>query len=361
MADLLTRRESFAAAVGCLLVSRWTESSLAEPLAASDGWIAPPALRRGDTVRLIAPASPVDMEKIRKAQRVFQKIGLRVDVPEDLGRSDGYLAGTDQQRIEELNTAIADPGIAAIFPCRGGYGLTRILDRIDYNLFRANPKILVGFSDITALHLAVARKARVITFHSAMPQYYLWDESEKFADSARTLWRMIMPTRASDTQQRGFVVESPASLPRPQRLAGGRAQGRLVGGNLTLISITLGTPYAIQPEGNLLILEDVDEPPQKVDRYFSQLRLAGVLDAVKGILVGSFTASGGELPKEQYRQDIKQIVRHYCGRLGIPVVTDFPIGHTPCNLAIPLGARAELDADRVRLAILENPVTVHNG
>jgi muramoyltetrapeptide carboxypeptidase len=352
----LTRRESLAATLGCLLLPDWADPHFAGAAPASESWISPPALRPGDTVRFVAPASPVDMDKVRQAEAVLGKIGLRVSMPTNLARQDGYLAGSDEQRSRELNAAIRDPHIAAIFPCRGGYGLTRILDRLDYRRLRANPKIIVGFSDITALHLAVARQARVVTFHSAMPQFYLWDESEKYAFSAESLWRTIMPGAFPKPRESAFVVETPDTAPQPRKLTGGCARGRLVGGNLTLISITLGTPYAIEPAGNLLILEDVDEPPQKIDRYFSQLRLAGVLDAVSGILMGTFIGSSDEHSPRQYRKEIEQLVNHYCANLGIPVVMDFPVGHTPYNVTIPLGAPAELDADRTRLTILDDPV-----
>ncbi len=324
----------------------------------SKDWISPPALSHNDTVTFVAPAGPIDIEKVRKARAVFEKVGLRVDVPKGLARKNDYLAGSDEQRTEELNAAIADPNITAIFPCRGGYGLTRILDNIDYQLLRTNPKIIAGFSDITALHLAIARKSRVITFHSPMPQCYLWDESEDYAFSATALWRTVMRSTYQDTHKRGFVVETSEKGPQPKKLTGGCAYGRLIGGNMTLISITLSTPYAIEPNGSILVLEDINEDLFKIDRYFSQLRLAGILHAVNGIIIGTFTKSDKEHLEKQDRNEIQKIVTHYCLNLGVPVVTDFPIGHSPYNVTIPLGAKAKLDADQPSLMILENPVKV---
>jgi len=314
---------------------------------AQEQWVKPPALRPGDTVMLVAPAGPADKERVLQFVRLLEKKGFRVVVPKDLFRRDRYLAGSDDERAAELNAAIRDPKVRAIFPCRGGYGLTRILDRIDYAALRKDPKIITVFSDLTALHLAVARKARVITFHSPMPEFDLRHEEGDYAYAARSFWRTLLAS-AYGKGEAGYAVEFPADGPKPVKLVGGKARGRLVGGNLTLICATLGTPYALEPKGNVLLLEDTGEAPYRVDRMLSQLRLAGVLDAVAGVVVGDFS-----------KTDVKEtdrVLREYLGKLKVPVVLNFPAGHTAKNATLPHGALVELDADAGSLRVVENPV-----
>jgi muramoyltetrapeptide carboxypeptidase len=247
-----------------------------------------------------------------------------------------------------LNTAIRDPNVKAIFPCRGGYGLSRILDRIDYAAFRKNPKVLIGFSDLTALHLAIARKARVITFHAPMPQASLWRDDGDYAYAAQGLWRAVLADRYRG--ETGYVIDLPAGQTPPERLVGGTVRGRLVGGNLSLIAATLGTPYAIDAKGKILFLEDTGEAPYRVDRLFAQLRLAGVLDDAVGVIVGTFDKTDA--------REVAKVVRDYCAGLKKPVLSNFPVGHTVWNTTLPEGALAELNADLAQVRVLENPVVL---
>lgn len=310
-------------------------------------WLKPPALRPGDTIMFVAPAGPPERKRVETAAQQLRDRGFSVIVPDNLFRKQGYLAGSDDERADELNRAIRDPKVHAIFPVRGGYGLMRILDRVDYAALRKQPKIVTGFSDLTALHLAIARHARLITFHSPMPQAYLWREQGDYAFSADSFRRTVFAGGYA-AEREGYVVELPADHPRPTRLVAGKASGRLVGGNLSLVTATLATPYAIDARGGLLFLEDTGEAPYRVDRMLAQLKLAGVLDAAAGIILGSFDKAD---PKET-----EEVLRHYCAGLRKPVVLNFPVGHTALNATLPHGARAELDADRLQLRLTENPV-----
>jgi muramoyltetrapeptide carboxypeptidase len=312
-------------------------------------WITPPALRRGDTIMLVAPASPVDKDVVLRYAKQLEAAGFRVMVPESLNRVDRYLAGSDAQRSAELNTALRDPKVNAIFPCRGGFGLTRILDRLDYEALRARPKVVTGFSDLTALHLAIARKARVVTFHAPMPEFDLWRHDGEFAFAAAAFRRVVFADGYQVGEQ-GFLLTLSADGPRPIKLVGGRVKGRLVGGNLTLICTTLGTPYAIEPEGNILMIEDTGERPYQIDRALSQLRLAGVLDAFAGVVVGQFAKTD--------EKEVERILRDYIGGRKVPAIRNFPFGHTPYNATLPHGGLVELDADAPSLRLLENPVTL---
>jgi len=314
------------------------------------GWLKPPALRPGDTIAFVAPAGPVDPAPLRKYARRLEEAGYKVQIPEGIGRRDGYLAGTDEQRVAELNAALRDPKVRAVFPCRGGYGLTRILDRVDYAALRKDPKVVTGFSDLTALHLAIAREARVVSFHSPMPGVSLGRAEKSYAFAASSFRRAVFADQYSKGEA-GYAVEVPADGPAPVKLVGGKARGRLLGGNLTLVCSTLGTPYAVEPEGAVLFLEEVNEAPYRVDRSLSQLRLAGVLGKVAGVVAGDFKGKD-----EKEAKEIGRVVREYLGRLKVPVVTGFPVGHVAHNATLPHGALVELDADAASLRLLENPV-----
>ena len=313
-------------------------------------WLKPPALKTGDTIAFVAPAGPIDMAQVKEYAQTLEKAGYHVIIPEGIERKAGYLAGSDHARADELNTAIRDPRVRAIFPCRGGYGLTRILDRIDYAALRKDPKIVTGFSDLTALHLAISREARLITFHSPLPEAALWKKDKEHAFATASFERAIFADRYSPGST-GYTIELPNGQPRPTTLVGGKARGRLTGGNLTLISSTLGTRYEIEPAGKILFIEDVHEAPYRIDRFLSQLRLAGVLDSIAGVVAGGFTTDNADHAKE-----FDRILGEYFVPMNKPIVTHFPVGHITNNATLPVGALVELDADAGTLRLLENPV-----
>lgn len=308
-------------------------------------WLSPPALEEGDVIMFVAPAGPADRQRVLEFRRILERKGYKAIVPANLFRSDRYLAGDDATRAAELNAAIRNPEVDAVFPCRGGYGLTRILDQIDYEELRKNPKLVIGFSDITALHLAIARKTRLITLHSPMPQAYLFSNAESHRTSNGVFWSFINGKPYGNTDPPIEVIR-PAIKPRIKTVYGGSTAGRLVGGNLTLICATLGTPYAIEPEGKILVIEDTGESPYRIDRYMSQLKLAGVLDQLAGVIVGDFSDA---------QPDADRVIAEYIQPLGIPAISGFPIGHEAENLTLPLGASAVLNADTPSLSITEWP------
>jgi muramoyltetrapeptide carboxypeptidase len=315
------------------------------------GFLKPHALKPGDTIAFIAPAGAAELAPIVEYKKRLEKGGYKVVFQEGIEhRKINYLGGNDEQRADELNAMIRDPKVRAIFPVRGGYGLTRILDRIDYAALQHDPKIITGYSDLTGLHLAIASKARVITFHSPMPMYDLWKQDKpEFKFEAASFRRAVFADQYKPGEISYVVAVPPES--KPVKLVGGVARGRLLGGNLTLICSTLGTSYAIQPKGAILFVEDVNEAPYRVDRSLSQLRLAGVLDAVSGVVVGSFSSKDPSDAKE-----LDRVLREYFGALKVPVVMNFPVGHTPLNATLPEGCNVELDADKAVLRLLENPV-----
>ncbi len=341
----------FATMIG-ILASGISSSSAQEGTSASE-WIRPAALKPGDTIAFVAPAGHAELNRIRVYAASLEKEGYRVLIPEGIERRrHHYLAGTDEERADELNRMIRDPKVRAIFPVAGGYGLTRIIDRIDYAALRKDPKIITGYSDLTALHLAIASQVHLITFHSPMPQHNLWQgDKPKFAFAAESFRRTVFADRYAKGES-GYTIALPDG-DRPATLVGGVAKGRLLGGNLSLICATVGTPYALQARGKILLIEDVNEAPYRVDRMLSQLRLAGVLDAVSGVVAGSFCESDHPDARE-----LDRVLREGLGKLKVPVVIGFPVGHNPHNATLPEGGQVELDADKGTLRLLENPVRV---
>jgi len=334
----------------CFWIAAVTSASVAM---GPDTWFTPKALKPGDTIAVIAPAAPATQPEFAAYVKLMEGKGYRViSKPGLVGRKEHYLGGTDEERAGEINEYLRDPKVRMIMPVRGGFGVSRILDRIDYDALRRDPKVIAGYSDLTALHLAAARHARVVTFHSPMAMRDLWRENEKaYAFPAKSFRRSVFADQYS-VGQKGFVVEPPEGH-RHSTLVGGRATGRLLGGNLSLVVTLMGTPHALEPKGAILFLEDVSEPAYRIDRYLSQLRLGGVLDQVAGVVLGSFTTK-----EETEEKDTQRVLKEYFGKLKVPVVTDYPVGHTPKNATLPHGALVELDADRGTLKVLENPVRV---
>jgi len=313
-------------------------------------WLKPKGLKQGDTIALVAPAGPVDRAVVVSYQKQLEKSGYKVQCDERmLDRKKEYLAGSDDERLNELNRAIQDPIVRGVFPIRGGYGLTRILDRVDYESLRRDPKVVIGYSDITALHLAIARKSRVVSFHSPVPMSNLAQgHLPEHAYSQKAFERMLFVDRFPNPMT-NEKIEVPASDPI-ETINGGKARGRLMGGNLSLVCATLGTPFAIEAASNILFLEDVNEAPYRVDRLFSQLRLAGILNSVAGIVLGQFTTKDPSEAKE-----IDRVLSEAMKALRCPVVANFPVGHIPKNATLPHGALVELDADLSCLTLLEEP------
>lgn len=332
-----------APALLCLLAA-----TLATPAAGGEEWTKPRALRPGDVVRFVAPASAGDMDGVRRAKAVFEAKGFKVVVPEGIDRKLGYLAGTDDQRVEELNEALRDPDARAVVAIRGGYGLTRILDRVDYDALKKHPKIVVGYSDLTGLHLAISARCRLVTIHGPMPLSHLNDEGDEYAYSNRLFWNLVRTGRYGDDPATGLTIPAPTVAETPLGLVPGTAEGGLTGGNLTLVSATVGTPFQIETEGRIVFLEDTREPAYRVDRMLSQLRLAGLLDAPAGVVLGSFDGAD--------RGELAEVFRDYFADRHYPVVLDFPIGHGARNAALPYGVPARLDAGAGTLTLLESPL-----
>lgn len=292
----------------------------------------PRALRPGATVALAAPAFAAEPERVAEGEGWLAELGFRVRRRPDLTAARGYLAGDDARRGAELMQWIDDPEVAAIVCVRGGWGCHRIVPRLDAARVRAARKLLVGFSDVTTLLLWQLRRAGLAGLHGPM------------------LEREGGPTdEEKEALRRAMTGEALAPL-RGVPHGGGRAEGRLVGGSLTLLAASLGTPWEPRTRGAILVLEDVGEKPYALDRLLSHLRAAGKLEGVAGVGVGHLT--GCTDPKRE-RPTALEVVLEALAPLGVPLVTGLPSGHGTPNLPWPVGGRAALDGERGELVLLE--------
>ena len=287
--------------------------------------IKPPALRRGDAVSLVAPAGALSPEALETAMERIRELGLEPrPCSRVLARRD-YLAGADEVRLEDLRSALADPGTRAVFALRGGYGTARLLPFLDLSFLRSRPKAVIGFSDLTALHLALDRLG-IVSFHGPMPGVGEWSDYERAG-----LWRAL-----------GGGLPGEIPLPQGEALPAGEARGPLVGGNLSVLAASLGTPWEVRTAGRILLLEEVGEAPYRIDRLLNQLRQAGKLSRVRGILLGEVA---GVPPTDALR--VEEVFREYLDGLGVPVLRGLPFGHGSRRGTLPLGVLARIRNGRL--------------
>ena len=290
------------------------------------------ALRPGEVIGIIAPASPPrSEERIERSVRYFERLGYRVELGKHLREARGYLAGSDKDRVADLHAMFRSRHVRAIFYHRGGYGSIRLLDTIDYDLVRSNPKIVVGYSDATALFAALYKKAGLrSSFFGPMPGVDLWSEIDPFAEES--FWRAM-------TSAKPLALSFP-NTSRYSSKRGTVVAGRLIGGNLTVFCSLLGTPYQPSFRSVIPIFEEIDEKPRKIDAYLAQLRLAGLFEQATAVLLGNFTNcnTDGDAPT----LSLQQIFEDYFSKLGAPVLGGIPFGHEKRMWTLPYGARVRL-------------------
>lgn len=298
----------------------------------------PSRLQKGDTVGIIAPSSPPNIERLTKALDFLDELGLHYVLGNTVQLQNHYLAGTDQERAQDLQEMIEDPTIKAIFCASGGYGAARIADKIDYLLLEENPKIFWGFSDITFLHTAMGMYSDIVTFHgptlSSIGRENVTERTKHMFD------QLFQPAE----------IHYDESISPLTTICGGAARGEITGGNLTLIANSLGTKFEIDTAGKILLIEDIGLEPAQIDGLLNQLRQARKFEQVKGIVIGEFT----EIHPREHEDSpsLNQLFESYFKELNIPVVSGFKIGHCEPNVGIPLGVDVLLDAEKRDLAIL---------
>jgi muramoyltetrapeptide carboxypeptidase len=343
---LLTRRRLLALAA--------VAAQKAAPQNSMPKLLRPRALKPGNTVGLITPSTYVsDPDRLIAAERTVRYFGLKPKFGRNVRKRDGYLGGSIDERLEDLHAMFTDPEVNAIFAIRGGYGAAQLLDRIDYGLIRKNPKIFLGYSDITALHLAIGKSTGLVTFHGPVAL-------SDFTEYTQAHFRRAL----FETTPLGVVTNPPETNPlRPAHtlrpIRPGKARGALVGGNLTLISTTMGTPFEIETRGRILLIEDVGEEPYSIDRMLTQLRLAGKFDGVAGIVFGECKDCRPRDYKPGFESTLSfgEVLDEILGKLQVPVLTGLTFGHTGDQLTLPLGVIGTLDADKGELIIEEAGVS----
>ncbi|MEH3106270.1 MAG: LD-carboxypeptidase [Sphingomonas fennica] len=310
----------------------------------------PPRLKAGDTVGLIEPAGfPDEAFDLTLAEEAIRAMGLVPKRGAHLSDRFGYLAGTDAARAADVNAMFADPAVRAIFAVRGGWGCARILPRLDYAMIRRNPKLLVGFSDITALHMALAAQCGFPTIHGP-------NATSAWGKASWEPFRALAFEGATPVYANPQVTEdrlTPRAW-RTQAIRPGRATGRLLGGNLTVLSALAGTAYLPRFDGAILFLEDVEEAEYRIDRMLTQLALAGVLGKAAGVVFGQCTGCKG--PGGYGGFPVSEVLRQHLEPLGVPAFQGGFFGHIANQWSLPVGVRAEMDADEGTLTILEPAV-----
>ncbi|MDX2191733.1 MAG: LD-carboxypeptidase [Gemmatimonadales bacterium] len=310
-----------------------------------------PLLAPGARVALVAPAGPLlELDDVRRAEELVRALGWEPVTAANASNRWLWFAGTDDDRLNGLNAALRAATIDAIWCLRGGYGMTRILDRVDFAALRRRPRPVIGYSDITALLVACLRETSLMTFHAPMAASPLTPFSRFHLDQVLT--RPVAAGRLG-------AIAPPADVlvPRAERVVTvlpGIAEGRLVGGNLTLLQCLVGTKWAPELDGAILFIEDVGEDLYRIDRMLHHLRGARLLERVAGVAVGRFTDMKREMGDGVASLD--DVLRGVFEPLGIPVAHGFPIGHIESQWTVPLGARARLDATRGELELLEPAV-----
>lgn len=346
----LNRREFIGGMTAMGTLAAFAGKSTARP----DAWklLKPPKISPGDTIGLIAPASgPFEPSDIEEGKAMMEALGFRVRLGQNIRKKWHYLAGTEAERAADLHEMFADPNVRGMITIRGGYGSGRLLNVLDYDLIRKNPKILVGYSDISLLHLAIHALTGLVTFHGPVAlstfneystQYFM-----KVLTQAEPVGAIEAAPRSTFQKSSGMVV-----------IREGRASGALIGGNLTMVQATLGTPFEVDTRNKILFLEEVGEEPYDLDRMLTQLRMAGKFEAVAGIVIDKCAKCGPRDFKPAFENtfSIEEIIFDRLHDLKCPVLYGMSLGHVAHKPTLPLGIEATLDTRQGRLSIDEAAV-----
>ena len=295
----------------------------------------PPKLQKGETVGVIAPAGPVTPSEIQPGIKLLESFGYKVIVSPHLYQRQGYVAGDDETRLQDLNSMLDNQDVKVIFCARGGYGSLRLLEKIDFDLIRMNPKIIVGYSDITALLLAIYKKTGLVTFHGTMIKELSKNRNKNLAS--------FLDLVSSDKVGKVDLASGTTLVP-------GKVEGTLLGGNLSLICHLVGTPFMPSLKKSILFVEEKEEPLYRIDRMMTHLRLSGQLKGLVGLIAGTFEGCDDI-------SSINRVLVDTVSDLQIPVVSGLPVGHGLENISLPIGVQASLDTEAMILSITESCVS----
>ena len=302
----------------------------------------PKALKQGDVVGIIAPAGYVNESQIEKAAKKIENLGFRPLVDKNIFQKYGYLAGKDTFRAMQINDMFKNKDVKAIIAARGGYGTSRILDMLDYDLIQQNPKIIGGYSDITALICAIYKKTSLVTFHSSM---LIPEDTEYTRETMIEIFK---------NGKKGFIIKPEEKDSKEITIFNsGKAKGILFGGNLTLIETLIGTQYDFSLYNKILFLEEINEPPYKIDRMLTHLKNSKNLSNLKGIVFGKFQ---GCQAQGNNSLQLEEVIQDFCKDLKCPIIMNFSFGHVTNRCTLPIGIKAELNTKTLSLKLLEDCV-----
>lgn len=316
---------------------------ISQNIISEKGKIKPPAIKAGDTVAITSPAGAIwDDKQVETFTTILKSFGFKVIHGKTLTEKFGYFAGTDELRANELNELFANKNVKGIFCMKGGWGCARLLDKIDYALIEKNPKVVIGFSDITALLIAITTKTGLITFHGPVG-------NSGWNDFTKSIFTNVTMTNKSFN-----FPENPATENLPVMINAGKATGELVGGNLTVLSSLIGSGYLPDWKNKLLFLEEVKEEPYSIDRMLTQLKLSGVLNSISGFVFGKCAKCLAEEPLKSFT--FHEVLLQHIKPLGIPAFYGAMIGHIENKLTVPIGIKASMDAEKGTISLDESSV-----
>ena len=313
--------------------------------------IKPKALKKGDTIGLITPGSFIEDEGLAKAIENIKSLGFKVKLSKNIRKQRGYTAGTRQERINDLHTMFTDSDIDGIWCARGGYGCTGLLPLIDFDLIKNNPKVFIGYSDITVLHLAIFKKAGLVTFHGPVASSVFSEYSTKYFKKmlmSTNIPPKVYPSEYNDEKGKENVFFKPKVINK------GEAEGKLIGGNLSLISAMAGTEWAINYEDKLLFIEDIGEAPYRIDRMLIQINQNQSFNKANGIILGVFEDC--KKPEDEPSLELVQMFDDNMQGVSKPAAYGFSIGHIRDQFTLPMGIKAKMNAEERTLEFLENAV-----
>ena len=312
--------------------------------------IKPKRLNFGDTLGVIAPASSLPEHVIERAVQNLTSLGFKIKLGANVRAQNGYLAGTDAQRLEDLHWAFSDKSVDAVWCIRGGYGVTRLLPQVNFDLIRQNPKIFIGYSDITALHVAIHQRTGLVTFHGPVGTSDYNDFTKNHVCNVLT-----NPTPQYKLENSMKNAANLSNLFKIEMITAGKARGKLIGGNLSLLSAMDGTPFALGDlAGKILFMEDIDERPYRIDRMLTQLLQSHDLTKCAAIVCGVF--EGCNPKADENSQSLMDCLKDRLGNLGIPVIYGMSFRHINEQFTLPVGIEAELNTEGASLMLLESAV-----
>lgn len=331
----MDRKRFIASSIGLLGGSVLGLHGKKVPNAASPSMLIPKRPKKGDKVAVISPAAGLHDEAMkRQALSTVKELGFIPVEGKNLGANWGYLGGRDSERVKDLHDAFENPEIKAVIALRGGYGTSRLLPLIDFNLIKKNPKLFIGYSDITSLLMAIQQETGLVTFHGPNAK----DQWSRFSLNA---FKKVLNAKPGD------ILENPPKEAL-ETLVRGSAEGLLVGGNLSLISQSMGTPWEINTAGNILFFEEINESAYRIDRMLTQLWLGKKLQRANGFVIGKISGAGAQVGELNWMQVIKDRL----APLGKPILMNLSAGHTTDMITLPFGAKILLDASRKRIEFL---------